>query len=99
MAIILAGLIAMGLLDRFKHDLNEAKEALKVNKYSFTDDQRKALDLQKSGPHRGWEVFATYLAVCIVGAFIALVARCGRSRRRGGEADGTNPHQRGSLCR
>jgi len=65
----------MGLLDRFKHDLNEAKEALnKANEYCFTDDQRKALDLQKSEPHRGWEVFAAHLAVCIVGAFIALVA-------------------------
>jgi hypothetical protein len=72
-AIIVAGLIAM--LDRFKHDLNEAKEALnKANEYCFTDDQRKALDLQRSGPHRGWEVFVAYLAVCIIGAFIALVA-------------------------
>lgn len=75
LTIIVAGLIAIGLLDRFKHDLNEAKEALnKANEYCFTDDQRKALDLQKSEPHRGWEVFAAYLAVCIIGAFIALVA-------------------------
>ena len=74
-AIILAGLIAMGLLDRFKHDLNEAKDSLnKANEYCFTDDQRKALDLQKSEPHRGWEVFAAHLTVCTVGAFIAVVA-------------------------
>ena len=74
-AIILAGLIAMGLLDRFKHDLNEATDSLnKANEYCFTDDQRKALDLQRSAPHRGWEVFAAYLAVCIIGAFIAVVA-------------------------
>ena len=39
----------MGLLDRFKQDLNEAKEALnKTNEYCFTDDQRKALDLLKT---------------------------------------------------
>jgi hypothetical protein len=65
----------MGLVDRFKHDLNEAKDALtKANEYCFTDDQRKALDLQKSHTHRGWEVFAAHLAVCIGGAAIAVLA-------------------------
>ena len=74
-AIIVAGLIAMGVLDRFKHDLNEAKEALnKTNEYCFTEDQRKALDLQRSGPHRWWEVFEAHVAVCTGGAGIAFVA-------------------------
>jgi hypothetical protein len=73
--IIVAMICGVVLIVRFKWDLEEAKEALDlVNKYCFADTQYDTLGLQKSEPHRGWQVLAAHLLVCIGEVFVALAA-------------------------
>ena len=53
-AIIVAGLIALGLLERFRHDLNEAKVALnKANETASPRTSAKHLTCRGLGPTDG----------------------------------------------
>jgi hypothetical protein len=74
---VIAGIVGAGLLVWFQYDLGQLrKRAEAANNALFSTHERQVLSLHPY-PHpygRGWHVLAALILVCLVGAFLVIVA-------------------------
>jgi hypothetical protein len=74
---VFAGIVGAGIIAWFQYDLGQLrKRAEAANDAFFSTHERQALGLHRY-PHpygRGWHILAALILVCVVGAFLVVVA-------------------------